>query len=61
MTRLPPPERRVLTRDTRLESGEHRIDGRDAQGFPVRLCSQAGPPPGMHVFTNANAPEGDNQ
>ena len=57
MTRLPPPERRVLTHDTRLESG----DGRDAQGFPVRLCSQAGPPPGMHVFTNANAPEGDDQ
>src|SRR6476659_2606884 len=36
MTRLPPPERRVLTRDTRLESGEHRIDGRDAQGFPAK-------------------------
>jgi len=34
----------VLTRDARLESGEHQIDGYDVEGFPVRLCTKVGPP-----------------
>ena len=55
MTRRPKQWR--FTRDTRLESGEHQIDGIDVEGFPVRLVSTEQPPPGMHVFTDANGPE----
>jgi hypothetical protein len=46
MTRLAPPKRWMFTRDTRLESGEHQIDGYDAEGFPIRLCSTEQPTPG---------------
>ena len=61
MTRLPPSKQWKFTRDTRLESGEHQTCGYDAEGFPVRLCNTAAPPRGMHAFTNANEPEGDDQ
>lgn len=61
MTRLLPPKRWILTRDTRLESGEHQIDGYDSEGFPIRFAT-VDIPPGMHLFTDANGPEeGDDQ
>lgn len=59
MTRLSPPENWIFTRDTRLESGEHQIDGYDIEGFPVRRIKVA--PPGQQSFTHANGPEGDDQ
>jgi hypothetical protein len=59
MTRLPPPERWVFTRDTKLESGEPHIDGQDLQGVPVRLCIKQEPPPVMHLFNEANGREGE--
>jgi hypothetical protein len=31
----------IFTRDTRLESGEHQIDGYDIEGFPVRRIKVA--------------------
>ena len=61
MTKLPKPKQWVFSRETRLESGEHQIDGRDAEGFPVRLRTEEGLPSGMHVFTDANEPKGDDQ
>jgi hypothetical protein len=61
MTRLPPPERWVFTHDTKLESGKHQIDGHDIQGLPVRFCTRQAPPPGMHLFNEANGSEGDDQ
>ena len=39
------------------------IDGYDVEGFPVRLCFASGHGLllGMHVFTDANEPEGDDE
>jgi len=51
-----PSKQWILTRDTRLESGEHQIDGYDLEGHPVRLCLAS--PPGMHAFDEA---EGDDE
>lgn len=54
-----PPKQWMLTRDTRLESGEHQIDGTDAEGFPIRIC--LGVIPGMHAYGNDEPEEGDDQ
>jgi hypothetical protein len=61
MTRLPKSKQWVLSRDTRLESGEHHIDALDIEGVPIRICAKKHIP-GTHPFTadDANA-EGDNR
>ena len=61
MTRLPEAKRWMFTRETRLESGEHQIDGYDIEGFPTRLCTADKMIPGTHAFTSANDVEGDEE
>jgi hypothetical protein len=65
MTRLPKPKLWILSRDTRLESGEHHIDGLNLDGNPIRLCNVSEETyyrmhPHMHPFTaeTSNAGEG---
>ena len=44
----------------RLESGEHQIDGYDAKDSAHQIPRQLRDR-GMHAFTDANEPEGDDQ
>jgi hypothetical protein len=40
MTRLPKPKQWVFSRETQLESGEHRIDALDIESVPIRPCTK---------------------
>lgn len=53
MTKLPPAKQWMLSRMTKMESGEERIDAVDIDGVAIRAC--IGHIPGTHTFTQNDA------